>query len=160
MADMLPILWIVSNILIISFVLLLHYVHTMTSRNVLIAQLNDQLRQKHYELDAARERLVEYSREVQQIAQIEERNRISHEIHDDLGHKLIRLKMMLEAIVTIMPSQPAKGMEMIVQVRDQLMESTETLRRTLRKMKPTEQTTNNYSLNHLMDDFAKSCGVQ
>jgi two-component system NarL family sensor kinase len=158
--NMPPFIWIFANLLFAAFTILLHYVHSTVGHNENIEILNDELRQKHYELDAAKARLTEYSKEVQQIAQMEERNRISREIHDDLGHKLIRLKMMLEAIVQIMPHQQDKGMQMIVQVRDQLTESIESLRTTVRRMKPAEKMMNSYSLSRLIDDFGADCGIK
>ncbi|WP_438446685.1 sensor histidine kinase [Gorillibacterium sp. sgz5001074] len=125
-----------------------------------LQQLYDELRRKHYELEEARARILEYARIVEDSAQAEERNRIAREIHDDLGHKLIRLKMMLEAVLHIMPEHPDKGMEMIRQVRDQLTDSMESMRKTVRKLKPEEADVHSWSLEKLIEELSREPGFR
>lgn len=125
-----------------------------------LQQLYDELRRKHYELDEARNRIMDYARMVEDSAQAEERNRIAREIHDDLGHKLIRLKMMLEAVLHIMPAQPDKGLELIRQVRDQLTDSMETMRKTVRRLKPDEADIQSWSLDRLMEELSREPGFK
>ena len=121
--------------------------------------LYDQLRKQHYALDEARLQLMDYARKVENIAQTEERNRISHDLHDDLGHKLIRLKMMMEASLSILPSQPSKGTDMLGSVRDQLGESMELLRSTVRGLKPDEHSLQSYTLSKLIDGLTRENGI-
>lgn len=125
-----------------------------------LQQLYDELRLKHYELEEARKRILEYASKVEDSAQLEERNRIAREIHDDLGHKLIRLKMMLEAVLHIMPSQPDKGMEMVRQVRDQLTDSMETMRKTVRRLAPDEADVHSWSLDRLIEELSREPGFR
>lgn len=125
-----------------------------------LQRLYDELRKKHYELDEARMRIIEYAQKVENSAQAEERNRIAREIHDDLGHKLIRLKMMLEAVIHIMPGQPDKGMELVRQVRDQLTDSMETMRKTVRRLKPDEAEVHSYSMDRLIEDLSREPGFR
>ncbi|CAM3653790.1 sensor histidine kinase [Marinicrinis lubricantis] len=116
----------------------------------------DQLRQKHYELEATKLQLAEQSKHISQLAAREERNRISHEIHDDLGHQLIRIKMMSEAAMHVFPTQPHKSAEMFEQVRDQLSSAMERLRSTVRRLKPNEEELQRYSLERLMEELSES----
>lgn len=125
-----------------------------------LQQLYDELRRKHYELEEARKRIIEYARIVEGSAQTEERNRIAREIHDDLGHKLIRMKMMLEAVVRIMPEQPDKAMEMVMEVRDQLTGSMETMRKTVRRLKPDEAEVQIWSLERLIEELSREPGFK
>ena len=120
--------------------------------------LDDQLRKQHYALDEARLQLIDYAQKVENIALTEERNRISHDLHDDLGHKLIRLKMMMEASLSILPSQPSKGTEMLGSVRDQLGESMELLRSTV-ALKPDERSLQSYTLSKLIDGLTWENGI-
>jgi two-component system NarL family sensor kinase len=154
-----PFIYVTADLLFITFALLLLHIRVTSKSMVEVEQLYDVLRRKHYELDAAKERLIDYARQVEDIAQVEERNRISRDIHDDLGHKLIRLKMMMEASIRILPHQQNKGMEMIHAVRDQLTESMEVLRATVRKLKPDEDTIQHYTLDKLIEDWAKDQGI-
>lgn len=152
-------LYVIADLLfIMSLLLLLHLRSTEINKGE-IEQLYDALRRQHYELDEARERLIDYARKVENIAQVEERNRISIDIHDDLGHKLIRLKMMMEAAIHILPYQQKKGMDMIHAVRDQLTESMELLRSTVRRLKPDEASRQSYSLDKLIQDLGADHGI-
>jgi two-component system NarL family sensor kinase len=155
-----PLIYVTADLLFIGFALLLLQIRLTAKNKVETEQLYDALRRKHYELDAAKERLMDYAKKVEGIAQVEERSRISRDLHDDLGHMLIRLKMMMEASIQILPHQQDKGMEMIHAVRDQLTESMDLLRATVRKLKPDEETIQNYTLDKLIEDWAKDKGVR
>jgi two-component system NarL family sensor kinase len=152
--------WIWSvNLFYLSFAALLYYMHTSAEEKQGIQKVYDQLRKKHYELEEARTHLIHYAQKIEQLAQLEERNRISRELHDNLGHQLIRVKMMMDAIIEVAPSEPEKGFQMIEQVRDQLASSMDNMRSTVRKIKPSEQE-EFQSLPKLIEDFAATCGVQ
>jgi len=124
-----------------------------------IELLYDELRLKHIELNEARSQLVEYAQKIEEISQLAERNRISRDIHDELGHKLIRLKMMMEAAVRIWADRPEQGIRMAESVRDQLAESMELLRSTVRKLKPEEGAMRSYSLTRLIEEIGNEQGV-
>jgi two-component system NarL family sensor kinase len=155
-----PLIYVTADLLFIGFALLLLQIRITAKNKVETEQLYDVLRRKHYELDAAKDRLMDYAKKVEDIAQVEVRNRISRDLHDDLGHLLIRLKMMMEASIQILPHQPDKGMEMIHTVRDQLTESMDLLRATVRQLKPNEETIQTYTLDKLIKDWAKDKGVR
>jgi two-component system NarL family sensor kinase len=155
-----PLVIVTADLLFVSFALLLLQLRYSAQSKMDVETLYDSLRRKHYELDEARVRLIEYAQQVEDIALVEERNRISRDIHDDLGHKLIRLKMMMEAAIQILPNQPEKGMQMIHGVRNQLGESMELLRATVRKMKPDDEAIQSYSLDKLITDLAQEKGIQ
>lgn len=120
--------------------------------------LNDELRRKHYELEEARKTIFDYARKVESAAQAEERNRISRDIHDELGHKLIRLKLMMDAACAVMSADPDKDQELVRQVRGQLADSMDILRSTVRRLKPDESEMQ-YSLSALIDDLGKSNSI-
>ncbi|MEK8129853.1 sensor histidine kinase [Paenibacillus filicis] len=124
-----------------------------------LEQVYDQLRHKAYELDAARNRLLEYAGRVEQLAQAEERTRIARDIHDDLGHKLIRSKMMLEAAIRLMPDRQAEALKLTGQVRDHLTESMDTLRHTVRRLKPADEELHSFSIRRLIDSLAADRGL-
>jgi two-component system NarL family sensor kinase len=149
----------VSALLYLVCGILLFHAQSASTGKIEVEQLYDQLRRKHYELDEAGKRIIDYAKKVGDLAQMEERSRISGDIHDDLGHKLIRLKMMMEAIIRIIDKQPEKGMDLLLQVRDQLTESMETLRSTVRRLKPNEANSKKYTLASLIEDLVQNCGI-
>ncbi|MCZ8520272.1 MULTISPECIES: sensor histidine kinase [Paenibacillus] len=149
-----------SNLLLASGALLLYRLGEAGSRQAELETVYDELRSKAYELEQTRRRLVDYAGKVEELAQAEERSRIAHDIHDDLGHKLIRLKLMLEAVVRIAPASPDKGLELTRQVLDQLGEGMETLRHTVRRMKPDKSQVRGYSLDRLIEELSAGSGLE
>ncbi|MFD0697240.1 sensor histidine kinase [Paenibacillus sp. GCM10027628] len=152
--------YVIANLIFIAVTLLLLQLLFTAQNKEEVEMVYDRLRRKHYELDEARMQLIDYARKVENIAQADERNRISRDIHDDLGHKLIRLKMMMEAGIRILPTQQQQGMDMMLSVRDQLTESMELLRSTVRRLKPDEETMQSYSLNRLIDELIRDSGIK
>jgi two-component system NarL family sensor kinase len=151
--------FVIANLIFLAQTLLLLQMHQVEQNKEEVEFLYDKLRRQHYELDEARMQLMDYARKVENIAQTDERNRISRDIHDDLGHKLIRLKMMMEAALRILPTQQSKGIEMLTSVRDQLTESMELLRSTVRRLKPDDDSLQSYSLNRLIESLKKEKGI-
>ncbi|MBP1961297.1 sensor histidine kinase [Paenibacillus aceris] len=151
--------YVIANLLLFAQSLLLLHMRRVEQNKVDIELLYDQLRRQHYELDEARMQLLDYARQVENIAQLDERNRISRDIHDDLGHQLIRLKMMMEAALRILPTQMDKGMEMLTSVRDQLTNSMELLRSTVRRLKPDDDSMQTFTLSRLIEGLTKEKGI-
>ncbi|GGI43133.1 two-component sensor histidine kinase [Paenibacillus marchantiophytorum] len=151
--------YVMANLIFIAQSMLLLHMRQIDQNREEVELLYDQLRRQHYELDEARMQLMDYAKQVENIAQTDERNRISRDIHDDLGHKLIRLKMMMEASLRILPTQQSKGLEMLTSVKDQLTESMELLRTTVRRLKPDEDSLQTYSLERLIADLTKENGI-
>lgn len=149
----------IANVMFATLAILSFQLQHMKKSKDEVELLYDHLRKQHYALDEDRLQLMDYARKVENIAQTEERNRISHDLHDDLGHKLIRLKMMMEAALTILPSQPIKGTEMLRSVRDQLGESMELLRSTVRRLKPNEHALQSYSLGTLIAGLTRENAI-
>jgi signal transduction histidine kinase len=149
-----------GNIMFVLTGLLLICLRIASTQKYQAETLYDQLSLSHLELEDARRRLVQYAQQVEQFAQLEERNRISKDIHDDLGHRLIRQKMMTEAALQIFPSQPEQALSLLEQVRDQMSDSMETLRRTVRKIAPAAKEVQQYSLEQLMHTTSETLGIQ
>ncbi|WP_198402146.1 sensor histidine kinase [Paenibacillus crassostreae] len=128
------------------------------SRNKTI-HLYDELRKKHYELDETRKRLVEFSHQVEAAAQSKERERISRQLHDDIGHRLIRVKMMMEAAIQIIPTDFPRGYEIMLQVRDQVSGSMDDMRNTVKRMRPTTSLKDEYAIDRLLENIGRETGI-
>ncbi|MGO4543712.1 sensor histidine kinase [Paenibacillus sp. 2TAB23] len=125
-----------------------------------IEDLYEALSASHAELDAARRRMQDYARQVEQQAQIEERNRIAKDIHDDLGHRLIRVKMMSEAALHLFYADADRARLTVEQIRDQLQDSMELMRRTVRRIaSDQEQDVRRYALDRLVEESAIAMGI-
>lgn len=154
-------LWITTaNLLLLlmaAFVGIL--VHASGSREETL-RLYDELKRKHYELQDARSRMLQFAYQVEEAAQAEERTRISRQLHDDIGHRLIRVKMMMEAVIHTIPQDTAKGMEMLHQIRDQLGASMDEMRSAVKRLNPGKQMTDAYSLDRLLEETGRETGIR
>ncbi|WP_338555747.1 sensor histidine kinase [Paenibacillus sp. KS-LC4] len=118
------------------------------------------LAHSHEELEAARRRMQSYASQIEQYAQTEERNRIARDIHDDLGHRLIRVKMMSEAALHLFQADPARAQATVGQIRDQLQDSMERMRQTVRRLAvPSEGDSRQYALDRLVKDSGEALGI-
>ncbi|WP_405082506.1 sensor histidine kinase [Paenibacillus chitinolyticus] len=153
-----PRLLIAANGTLLLTAVLLDRLNAASADQHAAVHLYDELRKKHFELDEAKNQLLDYARKVENAAQAEERSRISHELHDDLGHRLIRSKMMMEAAIQTMPGNPEQGMKLLTIVRDQLAESMDQMRATVKRMKP-GASERSYSLDRLIREIGRETGI-
>lgn len=151
---------LLNNILYIVMVVALLLIRRLFNQKDEIQSLYDALRKRHYELETARSQLLEHAKLVELVAQTEERNRISKDIHDALGHQLIRVKMMMEAALPMLHDNKEKGMELLYEVRDQITFSMESLRKTVRQLKPGDSEIRSMSLSRLAKNFSHDSGVE
>lgn len=122
--------------------------------------LYDELRKRHFELDETRNRLLQYTSQVENAAQSKERVRISRQLHDDIGHRLIRVKMMLEAAIHTLPSAPEAGMAMMSQIRDQVAASMDDMRSAVKRINYAPQLEGAYALDRLLEETGRDTGVE
>lgn len=149
----------IANIVLIIIGLLLAAIDITLSQKQEAETLYGELNLNNLALEDARRRLLLYAKQVEEYAQSEERNRISKDIHDDLGHRLIRQKMMMEAALQIYEMEPDKAKAILEQVRDQMGEAMDTLRRTVRNLAPSTQASHQYSLHQLVQSAGESLGI-
>ncbi|AFZ04278.1 sensor histidine kinase [Calothrix sp. PCC 6303] len=69
--------------------------------------------QSRQELSVANAQLREYAMKVEELATVQERNRIAREIHDSVGHALTILNLHLEAALKLWQSDPAEATEFL-----------------------------------------------
>ncbi len=153
-------LWMIciNSTFILTAVLLSLLQYSTKSHEELI-RLYDELRKDHYELDETRKRLVEFTHQVEATAQSGERERIARHLHDHMGHRLIRVKMMMEAAIQIMPSNYPHGMDLMNQIRDQLSGSMDDMRNTVKKMRPATSLTEEYAIDRLLEETGRATGI-
>lgn len=122
--------------------------------------LYDRIRKYSYELEGARARLMDYSRQVEKVTQLEERNRISRELHDSIGHSLAGLLMQVDACIQVMDIDRNRGMEILRSVYDNIKNSIDTVRNTVRSMKPEDARQGLDAIKGLIDKFAGETGIK
>lgn len=118
----------------------------------------DKNRNYSYTLEETKERLEKYNKNIEQLAQVEERNRISREIHDTIGHKLTATLLQLEAVIRTIDFNEDAKLKLGL-VRDNLSGSIDILRKTVKNMGGKDNITGLNSLKKLVEDFQKSTDV-
>lgn len=98
----------------------------------------DKERRYRYELEAAKAKLLNSSREVAHLAEIKERNRIAREIHDSIGHNIAGILLQLQAAYKVHGRDQIKSMELLKNSIDGLSASLTLLRDTVHNIKPGE----------------------
>ena len=83
------------------------------------------------ELQEAHQQLQHFTKQAQQLAAAEERNRLAREMHDSLGHRLTVAVVQLEGAQRLIPTSPERAAHMIGTMREQLKEALAELRRTV-----------------------------
>ncbi len=83
------------------------------------------------ELQKAHDQLQEYAAQAEELAVVEERNRLAREMHDTLGHRLTVAAVQLEGAERLIPGDPDKASRMVRTVRQQVKEALSELRRTV-----------------------------
>jgi signal transduction histidine kinase len=74
-------------------------------------------RQSSEALAFAHDRLQKYALKIEELATLQERNRIAREIHDSLGHTLTVFNFHLEAAIRLFRSNPSKAEELLLDVK-------------------------------------------
>ncbi|WP_172198347.1 histidine kinase [Saccharibacillus qingshengii] len=120
----------------------------------------DELRMHHFELGEERERLAAFALRIEEEAQDEERVRLARKLHDDIGHRLIRIKMMMEAAMRILPTERERASGMLEQIRRQLEESMEEIRLSVKKGTTVSRAEHEYALDRLLDDTGRETGMR
>jgi len=69
--------------------------------------------------------------QLQELAIVEERNRLAREMHDALGHRLTVAVVQLEGAQRLIPKDPERAARMIEAMREQMKEALADLRRTV-----------------------------
>jgi signal transduction histidine kinase len=105
-------LWMLSLSSVILLGLVLLFVQVLISALVAERQSRDALAQ-------ANAQLREYALRVENLATVQERDRISREIHDSLGHSLTVSNLHLEAGLRLWESDPAEAKDLIFEAKQQ-----------------------------------------
>jgi len=110
------------------------------------------------ELEAAHTQLQEYAAQVEDLAVAEERNRLSRDLHDTLGHRLTVSIVQLEGAERLISTSPEKAGQMVEIVRQQLIEGLSELRRTVAMLRTPIATDLSLpkALHELASDFEKA----
>lgn len=98
----------------------------------------DKERRYRYELEQAKAKLLNSSREAAHVAEIMERNRIAREIHDNAGHSIAGILLQLQASSKLFDRDRDKSKELLDKSIEELSGSLAHLRDTVHNIRPSE----------------------
>lgn len=128
---------------------------------LIIENLYNELRKSEDELIKANEELVAYADSIKELSVLKERNRISREIHDSVGHSLSTIIIQLGAIEKIAKEDGETASQLAANLREFAKNGLEEIRKALRELKPKEikEYETILALENLIKDFSKLTGI-
>ena len=101
----------------------------------IVGTLAERQRQQTEALSAANAQLREQAAAMEQLAVARERNRLARDLHDTLAHSLAGLVVQLQAIDTLMPSEPDAARAELVRARRTAQAGLEDARSAIRDLR-------------------------
>ncbi|MBU3090530.1 two-component sensor histidine kinase [Clostridium sp. CF011] len=114
---------------------------------------NDELKEKNYRLLMSLNNQMEYKNQMIYTSQLQERNNIAQEIHDKLGHSISGSLMQLEAAKLIMDKDSNQSKAIIQTTINVLRDGMESIRYTLKNIKPEAEQLGINKIKLLVDEF-------
>jgi signal transduction histidine kinase len=118
-------------------------------------------RKSREELMVANNRLREYAIQIEELATVQERNRIAREIHDSLGHSLTGFNLHLEAALRLMQSHPEEAKQLLLEAKQLGSTALKDVRTSVSALRndPLAGRSLEAAINALVADFQRSTGV-
>lgn len=152
---------VINFVLLGIFFILLSYISRLYSTKVEAQQLYDKLRVSDEKLIEANKELEGYVEYIEELTLLKERNRISRDIHDSVGHTLSTAMIQLSAMEAIAEKENSYMKDMVGNLRAFINESFQDVKRAVRELKPDEY--DNYQgilrLQEVCKNFERMSGV-
>lgn len=113
------------------------------------------------QLKKANARLREYALKIEELATVQERNRIAREIHDSLGHSLTVFGIHLEGALRLLRSNPDKAEELLSEIKQLNTKTLKEVRQSITSLRcdPLQEKSLLTEIALLITEFHKSTGI-
>lgn len=111
------------------------------------------------EIDEQNKLLTQYAAEIERMTLLEERNRMSKEMHDTLGHSFISLIMSLDAAIVLLEKKPNIAKEKLISIRELTEQNLDEMRDIVHKMGEEENISLVNQAEKLIDNFREYTGT-
>lgn len=118
-----------------------------------------ELTESHLALSAAHQELHLYTKQVEELTAIYERNRMAREIHDTVGHKMTALLVQLQLLREWQKRDSQKADETVGVCETLAREALDDVRLSVRTLQTENDPSLIESLKQLTEDFCKNAGV-
>jgi signal transduction histidine kinase len=131
----------------------------LRSRISVLEQGIERFRSEAEGFRASADRGAEFEDGLARLSQLEERNRISQEIHDRVGHAIAGSIIQIEAALALMDKDREGARGMMARSAAALREGIESIRETLRGIKPAAELLGVRRIKTLVDGFSADGGI-
>jgi signal transduction histidine kinase len=111
------------------------------------------------EVEQQNKLLTHYAAEIEKMTLLEERNRMSKELHDTLGHSFISLIMSLDASIALMDRKPAEVKDRLIRLRALAEQNLDEMRNIVHEMGEEDESTLIQQVEALMVRFREHTGT-
>lgn len=138
-----------------------YYSQGESNRKLKAQELYDELKLSEDKLKKLNRDLELYASSIEELTLLRERNRISRDIHDSVGHALSTIAIQLGAIEKTISRDEAMAVELTKNLRTFTQDSLSDVRMSVRKMKPKEfeDSEGVLVIEGLVENFKKLSGV-
>lgn len=124
-----------------------------------VAKAYDQKNKLVAEVERQNKLLTHYSAEIEKMTLHEERNRMSKELHDTLGHSFISLILSLDASIALMDSKPAETKDRLIRLRTLAENNLDEMRNIVHEMGEEEESNLIRQVESLVVRFREHTGT-
>ncbi|MEM9808836.1 MAG: sensor histidine kinase, partial [Cyanobacteria bacterium P01_D01_bin.56] len=112
-------------------------------------------------LAVANTRLRQYALRVEDLATVQERNRIARDLHDSLGHSLTVFGIHLEGALRLLQSNPTKATELLMEIKQLNTNTLKEVRESITALRsdPLQERTLANAIADLITEFQKTTGI-
>lgn len=149
---------VVNDCFIFGFGYTLYRIHDSHQRMKSLLEEN----QRQYALIQEQNNTLEqYSKQVERITLLEERNRMARELHDTVGHTFTSVIMGMDAVSYLIETAPSKAAERLDKLREVTRNGLEEVRKSIHQMAPHDMDELlSVQLSRLMNEFSVHTGTQ
>lgn len=112
------------------------------------------MREEQYRLKKQLQESLEHRRQSEYTFKLEERNRLSQEIHDRIGHSMTGALIQMEAAKRLYPTDAARSAELLQNAIHISKDGIEEIRHVLKSMKPLKEQLGIHRMKVLIDEFS------
>ncbi len=118
-------------------------------------------RETQEKLSLVNQRLRSYALRVEELATVQERNRIAREIHDSLGHSLTALNIQLETAIKLGQKNPTQAQESLLAAKHQGSEALQAVRQSVGTLRdaPFENLSLTEAIATLLQEFQTNTNI-
>ncbi|GFN32972.1 hypothetical protein PCURB6_32320 [Paenibacillus curdlanolyticus] len=111
------------------------------------------------EIDEQNKLLTQYAAEIERMTLLEERNRMSKEMHDTLGHSFISLIMSLDAAIALLDKNPDLAKDKLIRIRGLTEQNLDKMRDIVHQMGEEENLSLVDHVERLINSFREYTGT-